>query len=109
MGNGGTFSYFVGDTITVALRADVSFIGAIFEVSPLRGLPATLDALHHRASLGETITILGAPDYIQADGPGYNYSRNGIVITYYLSEQMQAIYKRTPGHYRSTRTARSSI
>lgn len=97
MGNGGTFSYFVGDTVTVALRYDVSFIGAIFEASPLRGLPAAPDALHRRASLGETVTALGPPDFIQADGPGYNYSRNGIVITYYLSGQMQAIYKRTPG------------
>lgn len=96
-GNGNTFTYLVGDTITVALHYDVSFIGAIFEVSPLRGLPAVSATLRQRASLGDTVTILGAPDYLQADGPGYNYSRNGIVIAYYLSGQMQAIYKRTPG------------
>ncbi|MCC7447081.1 MAG: hypothetical protein IT324_06675, partial [Anaerolineae bacterium] len=82
LGNGNTFTYLVGDTITVALRYDVSFIGAIFEVAPLRGLPAAPDSLRQRASLGDTMTVLGAPDYIQADGPGYNYSRNGIVITY---------------------------
>ncbi|MCC7447086.1 MAG: hypothetical protein IT324_06700, partial [Anaerolineae bacterium] len=82
LGNGNTFTYLVGDTTTVALRYDVSFIGAIFEVAPLRGLPAAPDSLRQRASLGDTMTVLGAPDYIQADGPGYNYSRNGIVITY---------------------------